>query len=239
MHALVEEIPAIREGGQLQSWTGPREAIDWYWRPTNQVRAVLEALAETGVLGIARRDGNLRIYDLIERLVPPAILADVRDPKDQLHHRLLSRYRGNGLLGAGGQAELWYGIGHHGAVARGELRDELVESGALVPVRVDGFRAERFVVGDEVTILDQAEHEVAATSRLNAAERAPHSWRWIRSAGTTHGASSISTTLGRSPRGEDAGANTSWIYGDRLWPDEPRLTGGRRPPDRGPVVEAA
>jgi uncharacterized protein YcaQ len=169
---LVEEILGrIRENGVLQPRDmGPREAIDWYWRPTNQVRAVLEALAETGVLGIARRDGNLRVYDLIERLVPADVLEDRRDPKAQLLHRLLSRYRGNGLLGAGGQAELWYGIGHHGAVARGGLRDELVQSGALVPVRVDGFRSERFVVGAELAILDRAEREVAAGATPNRAE---------------------------------------------------------------------
>jgi uncharacterized protein YcaQ len=169
---LIEEILGrIREGGALQPRDmGPRETIDWYWRPTNQVRAILEALAETGILGIARRDGNLRIYDLIERLVPAAILGERRDPKDQLLHRLLSRFRGNGLLGAGGQAELWYGIGHHGAVARGALRQELVDAGALVPVRVDGFRSERFVVGNELAILDQAEHEVAAGVSPNGAE---------------------------------------------------------------------
>ncbi len=168
---LVDEIlTRIRETGALQPRDmGPREAIDWYWRPTNQVRAVLEALAETGVLGIARRDGNLRVYDLIERLVPAAILEDTRDPHDQLLHRLLSRFRGNGLLGGGGQAELWYGIGHHGAVARGALRDELVRTGALVPVRVDGFRTERYVVGDEVHILDQAEREVATGTSPNGA----------------------------------------------------------------------
>jgi uncharacterized protein YcaQ len=169
---LVEEILGrIREGGVLQPRDmGPRESIDWYWRPTNQVRAVLEALAETGVLGIARREGNLRVYDLIERLVPPAILEDRRDPQEQLLHRLLSRFRGNGLLGAGGQSELWYGIGHHGAVARGALRDELVRTGALLPVRVDGFRGERFVVGDEIAVLDQAEREVAAGVTPNGAE---------------------------------------------------------------------
>ncbi len=169
---LVEEIlTRIRETGVLQPRDmGPRETIDWYWRPTNQVRAVLEALAETGVLGIARRDGNLRVYDLIERLVPQAILEDERDPQDQLLHRLLSRFRGNGLLGGGGQAELWYGIGHHGAVARGGLRDELVRTGAVVPVRVDGFRTERYVVGDEIAILNEAERQVAAGTSPNGAE---------------------------------------------------------------------
>ena len=52
----------------------PRAAIDWYWRPTNQVRALLEALAEAGILGLSRRDGNRRVYDLVERLFPPELL---------------------------------------------------------------------------------------------------------------------------------------------------------------------
>ncbi len=78
VHApLVEELLArIRDGGALSPTDiEPRAAIDWYWRPTNQVRAILEALAEAGILGIARRDGNRRIYDLVERLVPPELLA--------------------------------------------------------------------------------------------------------------------------------------------------------------------
>ncbi len=86
----------------------PRAAIDWYWRPTNQVRAILEALAEAGILGIARRDGNRRIYDLAERLFPPALLAETRPERDQRRHKLLSRYRANGLLGRSGSAELWH-----------------------------------------------------------------------------------------------------------------------------------
>ena len=77
----------------------PRATIEWYWRPTNQVRAILEALAEAGVLGIARRDGNRRVYDLAERLFPADLLAERPPPDEQQRHRLLSRYRAHGLLG--------------------------------------------------------------------------------------------------------------------------------------------
>ena len=75
---LVEELlERIRADGHLSSTDiAPRAAIDWYWRPTNQVRAILEALAQSGILGIARRDGNRRIYDLVERLFPADILAE-------------------------------------------------------------------------------------------------------------------------------------------------------------------
>jgi len=50
-------------------------AVDWWWAPTPASRAVMEALFVTGRLGIARREGSRRYYDLIERLVPSALLA--------------------------------------------------------------------------------------------------------------------------------------------------------------------
>src|ERR671939_92976 len=74
--------------------------VDWFGAPTNVVRAVLEAYAMTGVLGLARRDGNRRYYDLIERLLPAEILARKVPLKEQVRHKLLSRYRAHGLLGA-------------------------------------------------------------------------------------------------------------------------------------------
>ena len=48
---------------------------DWFGMPENAVRAVLEAYTVTGVLGLARREGNLRYYDLLERLLPAEVLA--------------------------------------------------------------------------------------------------------------------------------------------------------------------
>src|SRR5207245_11783433 len=70
--------------------------------PENVVRAVLEAYTVTGVIGLARRDGNHRYYDLLERLLPAKVLAHAVPEREQLRHKLLSRYRAHGLLGAGG-----------------------------------------------------------------------------------------------------------------------------------------
>jgi hypothetical protein len=158
---LVEELlERIRTGGPMSSTDiAPRAAIDWYWRPTNPVRAILEALAEAGILGLARRDGNRRIYDLAERLFPPELLAERRPPNEQLRHRLLSRYRAHGLLGTGGQAELWMGTAR-AAADRQAGREALVAAGRLVPVEVEGVRGQRFVPAEAVPSLDQAEHEV-------------------------------------------------------------------------------
>jgi uncharacterized protein YcaQ len=156
---LVEELlERIRVGGPLSSTdVEPRASIDWYWRPTNQVRALLEALAEAGIIAISRREGNRRVYDLAERLFPPELLARRPDGREQRRHKLLSRYRGNGLLGATGGSTIWAGIE---TAVRASLRDELVDAGELVPVAVEGLRGSRFVLGGEVPILDSAEREV-------------------------------------------------------------------------------
>ncbi len=150
---LAEELLGrIREAGPLASTDiESRAAIDWYWGPTNQVRAVLEALAEAGVLGLSRRDGNRRVYDLAERLFPPPLLADRRSQTEQRRHKLLSRYRAHGLLGRSGSGELWYGT--TGTPSRRELLDGLVDDGTLVPVTVEGVRGDRFVLADELPIL--------------------------------------------------------------------------------------
>ena len=168
---LVEELLArIRAEGSLSSTdVEPRAAIDWYWRPTNQVRALLEALAEAGILAIARREGNRRVYDLTDRLFP-ADLLDRQVPTDeQLRHKLLSRHRGNGLLGATGDYTLWMGMGK--APERRLVHQELVEAGAITAVGVEGIRGERFVVSDELPMLDAAELEVGSEGRLGAPAR--------------------------------------------------------------------
>jgi uncharacterized protein len=159
---LVEELLSrIREQGHLLPRdVGPREVIDWYWRPTNRVRAILEGLAEVGTIAIARREGNLRVYDLAERLFAPEILTERRDEDEQQRHRLLARYRGNGLLGASGSQELWVG-GTGYAADRAARRAELVDEGRLVPVTVAGLKGDRFVVAEDLAYLDQAERELA------------------------------------------------------------------------------
>jgi uncharacterized protein YcaQ len=160
--ALVDELLGrIREGGPLRPGdVGPREAIDWSWRPTNQVRAILEGLASSGILGIADRDRNLRIYDLAERLFPPELLAERLPERDQGKHRLLSRYRAHGLLGTGGQQEIFIGTSRK-APERHAWRQELVEEGTLIPFEVEGVRGERFVVATDLDDLEQATREVA------------------------------------------------------------------------------
>ena len=156
-------LERIRADGPLSSLDFERErgpTTDWFGMPTNAVRAVLEAYAVTGVLGLARRDGNRRYYDVLERLLPARVLARKLPVEEQLQHKLLSRYRAHGLLGVGGGGDVFGGLGPAkpderwpGYPGRSALRDELVERGDLVPVEVDGVRGKRLVVSDDVELL--------------------------------------------------------------------------------------
>jgi uncharacterized protein YcaQ len=209
VHApLVEELlERIRRDGPLSSTDiEPRAAIDWYWRPTNQVRAILEALGEAGILGLARREGNRRVYDLAERLFPPDLLAERHPERDQRRHKLLSRYRAHGLLGRTGGSELWYGTAPVLKPARGkadgptrpQLLAELVEAGDLTPVTVEGTRGDRFVVTGELSILATAEREIAAERHAGIAggERVP---------GRAGSPADLAGSPGGSPAGWSAG----------------------------------
>ena len=156
-------LERLRADGPLSALDFERqrgELVDWFGVKTNVVRAVLEAYTVTGVLGLARRDGNRRYYDLIERLLPKKVLAREVSLHDQLRHKMLSRYRAHGLLGASSGGGVFEGLGpampdprfpeYPGRTA---LREQLIEDGELVPVDVEGVRGTRFVVRNEVDLL--------------------------------------------------------------------------------------
>jgi uncharacterized protein YcaQ len=147
-------LERIRAEGPLSSRDFEREAgptKNWFGMPENAVRAVLEAYTVSGVVGLERRDGNLRYYDLLERLLPADVLAQEVPEREQLLHKLLSRYRAHGLLGAGGAGGTFARIAD--PPERTELRKELVELGSLVPVDVEGMRGKRLVLAEELALL--------------------------------------------------------------------------------------
>jgi uncharacterized protein YcaQ len=167
-HADVAELvlERIQREGALSVHDFERQSgasTDWFGLPTNAVRAVLEAYAATSVLGLARRDGSRRYYDLLERLLPKNVLAKEIPLREQLRHKMLSRYRAHGLLGASAGFDIFQGLGaakpvgkyaHH--PGRTSLQQELVDRGDLVPVEIEGLRGRRFVIREDVALLESA-----------------------------------------------------------------------------------
>ena len=202
---------------------GAREAIDWYWRPTNQVRAILEALAEAGTSASPAARATSVSTTSRSASSRPTILAERRPEDEQQRHRLLSRYRANGLLGASGNQELWVG-GTGYAADRAARRRCPRRGGAAAP------RAGRRAQGRAVRrrrgsrCLDAAPSaEIRDGTPPGGAEPAWRSWpRSTRCAGTAIccGGCSISTTCGRStsrlPKRRWGYYVLPILYGDRI-----------------------
>ena len=125
------------------------------------------------MLGLARRDGNRRYYDLLERLLPADLLAQKVPLPEQLRHKMHSRYRAHGLLGMAGAGDVFGGLGpakpdpeRPENPGRTALREELIESGELVPVTVEGLRGPRFVPRDEFELLSAPPEPPASVAFL-------------------------------------------------------------------------
>jgi uncharacterized protein len=148
----------IREAGPVSTaaFRDVDTRIQWWWdndetTSTKAARAVMEALFWAGELGISRRDGSRRYYDLIDRMVPADLLARHAPEHEQVRHRLISRHRGVGLMAESGAAELVWGTGT--APERKKMTAELIDDGTLIPVRVEGLKATRHLLADELPIL--------------------------------------------------------------------------------------
>src|SRR5207248_6715241 len=172
--AIVEKI---RRDGPLSTaaFREHNHAVDWWWAPTSAARAVLEALFVTGRVGISRRDGNRRYFDLIERLVPKTLLGKRASEEDAARHRLLSRYRGVGLLGAQMAGEVALGTGK--APERARILAALVEDGTLFPVQIEEMRQPRYVLAAEEPIVEAtAQPRMRAPSATFVAPLDPLMW---------------------------------------------------------------
>ncbi len=112
----------------------------WGW---SDVKTALEALFWCGEITTARRRGFERVYDLTERVLPSAML-DRPTPAKSDAQRELVRISAR-ACGIASERELrdYYRLDLTDARARVA---ELVDSGELVRVAVEGLRGERYLV---------------------------------------------------------------------------------------------
>ena len=142
---LIEETLALvraegpvraRDTGHVRKQAAPGEMWNWH-----EGKVALEALFFTGVIGAWRRINFERHYDLIERILPAEHLAGV--PSREQAHRELTRIaaRALGVATVPDLADYWR-ITTRDLVPRVA---ELVHSGELVPVQVEGWDAPAYL----------------------------------------------------------------------------------------------
>ncbi|MFC7625918.1 winged helix-turn-helix domain-containing protein [Microlunatus sp. GCM10028923] len=130
-------------GGRTGKW--------WGWSKGKQA---LEALLECGQLAVAGRRGFTRVYDLVERVIPPEFLEAPAPPADEAQKELLYRSAAAVGITTGRGLRDYLGLtsfrirepdGKIIKVPWQRLVGELVEEGRLTQVRVEGWRDPGYV----------------------------------------------------------------------------------------------
>ncbi|HET7476484.1 MAG TPA: crosslink repair DNA glycosylase YcaQ family protein [Dermatophilaceae bacterium] len=118
-----------------------RSRASWGWN-WSSVKTVLEWLFYTGEVTSALRNSSFeRVYDLPERVLPPAVL---RAPTPTVEQSVLGLVRRGGqALGVASEASLRDYFRTRPAQTRQAIA-ELVEAGELVPVSVEGSNSRPF-----------------------------------------------------------------------------------------------
>lgn len=131
LEALEVEVGG-RDGGRIGDWEGS-------WYGPRLAKRILRALWHTGRVATHHRRHGRHVYDLIERVIPEAVLAAPTPDEDAAVRSLvLDRHRSAGVLRPTAPAEVW--SLQVPAAARHHAISELVDAGELVPIDVAGVR---------------------------------------------------------------------------------------------------
>jgi uncharacterized protein len=153
----IELLEQVRENGPVRATdfehVDGRKGNGWWdWKP-DKLR--LETLFTAGELMVKRRDKFQRVYDVRERVLPARLLDDAAVPSDEAVQRVwsLAAVKAMGLAPA-----RWIGdyFRHAGRVARPNP-ERLVESGALLRIRVETLAAHAYVHPDHAPLLRAAQ----------------------------------------------------------------------------------
>jgi uncharacterized protein len=136
---LVTDNGPIRAGDTGIPRPAPRPGHMWNW---HDGKVALEYLFYEGWVTTAKRVNFERYYDLAERVLPAEVLA-TPTPSDQDAKRELVRISAR-ALGVATEPDLrdYFRISHNSAKA---AVADLVESGELIPVAVDGWGAPAYL----------------------------------------------------------------------------------------------
>ena len=134
--SVIDELGPMSAGDVEKALEAPGRGITGWWE-WSITKTACEFLFGAGVIGVAYRRGFERCYDLIDRVVPPAITAiptpDEADAKRELT-ALAARSHGIGTVSD---------LADYYRIKNAETRvaiTELVEDGVVIPVSVEGWK---------------------------------------------------------------------------------------------------
>lgn len=144
-------LEEVREKGPLTAreveHDAPRDNDNWGWN-WSEVKMALEYLFYKGHVTAARRNSAFeRVYDLPERVIPPAQLE--QPPLDSAQaHRLLVSHAARAL--GVGTAQCLRDYFRMAPEPTRQAIDDLVESGELVPTTITGWKRQAYLHRDAV-----------------------------------------------------------------------------------------
>lgn len=144
--AYVEDIfRIVAERGPLAASDLDGQKGSGGWWGWSEAKHAFEWLFWAGRITTAGRRGFERVYDLPERVLPPAVLAlPVPAPADAHRELLRISARAHGIATAGCLRD-YFRLSP--ADVRGRI-EELVEAGELVPVRIEGWERQAYLHKD-------------------------------------------------------------------------------------------
>ncbi len=143
-----EVLDQVRDGplapGEL---TDPRPREGEWWGDRSLGSLALDWLFRIGEVGIRRRAGFTKEFDLLGRIIPSDVLARPTPTEEDAHRELLERAARS--LGVAALADL---VDYHRLPKRParDRVDELVEAGRLLPAEVESWDRPAFVHPDAV-----------------------------------------------------------------------------------------
>ena len=119
--------------GELED---PRPREGEWWNGRSEGSVALDWLFRVGEVGIRRRPGFVKEFDLLRRIVPAKILAQPTPTEEDAHRELLMRAAASHGIAAAPDLVDYHRLPKRAAKAR---IAELVEDGRLIPAEVEGW----------------------------------------------------------------------------------------------------
>jgi len=138
--------------------------VGWYWAPAKASRAALESMYWWGELVVHHRAGTRKYYDLAGRHIPHDIF-DRLDPNttEEAYHRwhISRRIDSIGLFWSR-SGDAWLGIKGLNSAKRTAAIEEMVRSGELIELEIEGFDYPVYTSSVNRELLDRSHESTGA-----------------------------------------------------------------------------